>query len=184
MRRNWVLLLAVVLLFTACGSSEKTVVEKQQADVQATVVWYNALLADCFRDLNMSAMAQVATAERAQQVYYYMASLGEAGLRMDARLTKIDFGALRETAGDRVEIPAAEIWDYVYFDIKSGKKLFANTVEYDLAYSLVNQADKWLVAGITVKATRESKDSTFIFQRPAGSRPGEATAGGAGDGKP
>ena len=175
MKKYWLLLAVVSLLLTGfeTGGIAAANHNQRKTEIEAAVTWYNAILADCYRNLDMTPLTQVATKRRATTTYTYMASLGEAGVRMDARLKKITFGTIKDRAPAKVEIPTAETWDYAYFDIKTGQRLFDNSVSYHLVYELVQQSDKWLVSGITVKETRERKDSTFIFKRPADRHKGE-----------
>ena len=182
MKRYWAILALVlgVSLFVlgGCGQDKEPASiasgkDKTKSDIEAAVTWYNALLAEGYRNLRMNSLVQVATEKCATKAYVHMASLGEAGLKMDANLKKIDFGDITDIATDKVEASTEEIWDYIYWDIKTGKQLFDNTVTYSLVYKLEKRSDKWLVTDITVKKTQESKDSSFIFQRPPGSRPGE-----------
>ena len=168
-------LLPVFLLLTiaGCDRQPSPPADSRQAAVEAAVTWYDALLADGYRNLNMSALAQVATAKITGKAYYHMAAVGEAGVKMDSKLQKITFAPLREVAPDTVTISAKENWDYVYWEIKSGKRLFDNSVQYNLTYKLEHTSNKWLVADITIQKTKENKDSSFIFKRPAQQRQGE-----------
>lgn len=156
----------LLLTITACDHRQPAPADNRQAAVEAAVTWYDALLADGYRNLNMNALTQVATAEMARKAYYQMAAVGEAGLKMDSKLQKITFAPLKEIATDTVTILAEENWEYLYWDIKTGKRLFDNSVRYSLTYTLTHTADKWLVAAISLRETEESKDSSFIFRRP------------------
>lgn len=170
-------LLAVFLVVTSVGckqnqQSAKTV-DSRQPIIEKTIVWYTAFLADCYRSLNTQTLDRVATRKMVDTTYFHMAAIGEAGVKMDSKLKKITFSPLKEIGPDTVEVPAEEDWDYTYWDIMTGKRLFDNTVHYRLTYQLEHKTDKWLVSDVIVNKTEESKDSSFIFERPSGSKPGE-----------
>ncbi len=160
------LTICLLLAITGCDRQPQPAAHSRQAAVEAAVTWYDALLADGYRNLKMNSLAQVATAQMAEKAYYQMAATGEAGLKMDSKLQEITFAPLQEITPNTVTIAAEEEWEYVYWEIKSGKRLFANTVHYSLTYTLSHTTDKWLVADISIQKTKESKDSSFIFQRP------------------
>ena len=149
--------------------------DTSKPEIEAAITWYNALLAQGYRDLSMNSLVQLATEKLATKAYYHMASLGEAGLKMDATLKKIDFGEMKDAGPDKVEVPTKEVWDYIYWEIKTGKRLFDNTVNYRLIYQLEKQSGRWLVTDIMVRQANETKDSSFIFKRPADMPPGEST---------
>ena len=168
-------LLAVSLLLVASGCDQQPPAppaDSRQPAIEAAVTWYDALLADGYRSLNMSALEQVATPEVASKAYYHMAAIGEAGVKMDSQLGTITFEPLKEIAPNTVTIPAEENWQYIYWEIKTGKRLFENSVLYRLIYTLEHTNGKWLVNNIAVQSTKESKDSSFIFQRPPDQPPG------------
>lgn len=172
--KYWGLLFTFVLLLTSACDRQSAPGDSRQAAVEAAVTWYDALLADGYRTLNMNALAQVATPEIARKAYYQMAAVGEAGLKMDSTLQQITFAPLKEIAPDTVTIAATENWQYVYWEIETGKRLFDNSVQYRLTYTLTQPDDTWLVSDITIEKTEESKDSSFIFQRPADQPPGRS----------
>ena len=169
------LLSIFLLLTTAVGAQQQTPpIDSRQPAVEAAVTWYDVLLADGYRSLNMRALNQVATSQISNKAYFHMAALGEAGIKMDSKLQKITFNPLKEIAPNTVEIQAKEDWEYTYWEIKTGKRLFDNSVHYRLTYTLKRVNKKWLVTDITVQQTVESKDSSFIFQRPPDHPPGKS----------
>ncbi len=176
--KRCVTILAVLLLLvlaSGCGQQKTEITNRQKSEVEAAVTWYLALMTDGYRNLNMNPLIQVATRRQATKTYHHMASLGEAGLKMDATLKKIEFGTVQNIAPDKAEVATQEEWEYVYQSVKTGKPLFDNSVNYSLLYQLEQQAGKWLVSDITVTRTKERKDSSFIFQRPADIPPGRST---------
>ena len=174
--KYFISLLAVFMLLTssACKQEQPAPpVDSRQGAIEKAVTWYNAFLADSYRGLNTKALNRVATTKMVNTVYFHMAAIGEAGVKMDSKLKKITFAPLKEIAPNTVEIATEEEWDYTYWDIKTGKRLFDNSVQYGLTYKLEHPAEKWLVSAITVQSTKEDKDSSFIFQRPANQQPGK-----------
>ena len=168
-------IIAVLVLLTASACEQKPPAppaDSRQPTIEKTVTWYNAFLADSYRSLNTEALNRFASTKMVDTVYFHMAAIGEAGVKMDSKLKKITFTPLKETAPNTVEISTKEEWDYTYWDIKTGKRMFDNSVQYSLTYKLEHPDDKWLVSAITVQDTKESKDSSFIFQRPANRQPG------------
>ena len=165
-----------LFVLTGCGEEKRpdSDKEKKKRNIEAAVIWYNALLADGYRTLNMNPLSQVATPQQATKAYYYMAATGEGGLKMDATLKKIEFTSPREIA-NKAEVETDETWTYVFVEIKSGKDQFSNTVRYSLTYTLEEQEGRWLVAAVAVQKTAEEKDSSRIFQRPANIPPGTST---------
>jgi len=166
-----------MLLTTSACDQQKPAppADNRQAAIEKAVIWYNALLADSYRGLNSKSLIRVATTKMVNTVYFHMAAIGEAGIKMDSKLKNITFSPLKEIAPNTIEIKTEEDWNYIYWDIKSGKNLFDNSVKYNLTYKLEHPADKWLVSDITVQKTKESKDSSFIFQRPANKPVGKKT---------
>lgn len=176
--KYFISLLAVFMLLTssACKQEQPAPpVDSRQGAIEKAVTWYNAFLADSYRGLNTKALNRVATTKMANTVYFHMAAIGEAGVKMDSKLKKITFAPLKEIALDTIEVATQEEWDYTYWDIKSGKRMFDNSVQYSLTYKLEHPTDKWLVSAISVQKTKESKDSSFIFQRPANQPVGKKT---------
>lgn len=169
-----VLSVCLLLTIAACDRKQPAPVDSRQTTVEAAVTWYDALLADGYRNLNMNALIQVATAKIARRAYYQMAAVGESGLKMDSTLQQITFSPLKEINQNTVTISATEKWQYVYWEIKTGKHLFDNSVQYNLTYTLIRTDGKWMVSDVTIRSTREEKDSSFIFKRPTNQPQGGA----------
>lgn len=172
MKKYFVVLIALLVLLSGCKGEKERVADQKKAALQAAVTWYCALLADGYRTLNMNPLSQVATPQQATKAYYYMAATGEAGLKMDATLKKIEFTAFREIGPNKAEVATDESWDYLFIEIKSGKAQFTNRVSYTMTYHLEEQEGRWLVAAIAVQKTVEEKDSSPLFTRPAHIPPG------------
>lgn len=173
----------VVAVSAGCGQDKKNAAPKdaKTKGIEAAVIWYNALLADGYRGLRMESLMKVATQHLAMKAYFHMASLGEAGLKMDASLRKIEFGKVTDIDQDKIEVSTEEIWDYTYWDIKTGERRLDNSINYDMRYKLKRADDKWWIFDIVVKERAEGKDSSFLFQRPPGVRQGEPANGQGAD---
>lgn len=169
-----ILAVFILLISSSCDQQKPTVhpTDNRQIAIEKTIKKYNSFLADCYRALNTKALHQVASTKMVDTTYFHMTAIGEAGVKMDCRLKKITFDQLTEIAPDTVTIAAQEEWDYTYWDIKTGKRLFDNSVTYNLTYTLEQKSEKWLVTEVSVQKTTEDKDSSFIFQRPANQKPG------------
>ncbi len=155
------LIVALLSLLGGCGGHNS-------APVRETVMQYNALLADGYRNLNMNPLAAIATRQQATRVYHHMAALGEARTKMDAHLLDISFKGIEFTGADRAEARTVEHWSYTYINIDSGKKTADNTAGYTLLYSLVREKETWLVAGITIEeVVKQGKNEPpLFFKRP------------------
>lgn len=148
----------ILFLVYGCGQDKER--------LKDTVIKYNSLLAEGYRNLNMNPLVQVATEEQATKAYYYMAAIGEARIKMDAKIQDIKFIDFKAVAGGKAEIRTEEVWDYTYINIDSGKPIFDNMVTYRLKYILEQKSGKWLVADINVESTIEKKSSEYIFKKP------------------
>ena len=177
MKKYFIVLIAIFILLSGCKGEKEVVADQKKAALQGAVSWYCALLADGYRTLNMNPLSQVATPQQATKAYHYMAATGEAGLKMDATLKKIEFTAFREIGPNKAEVATKEVWDYLFIEIKSGKSQFANRVSYTMTYQLEEQEGRWLVAAIAVQKTVEEKYSSPILTRPANIPPGSKTKG-------
>lgn len=159
--KKLLIVILVLLLFSGCNQNKR--------QIKDTVTAYTTLLAQGYRNLNMNPLIQVATEERATKAYHYMAALGEARVKMDARLKNLKFldikihGFLK---GEKAEVKTEEIWDYSYINIDRGEQVFDNSVTYELTYALIKKSDQWLVADITIEKAAEKKSPPDWFQRP------------------
>ncbi len=141
-----VFLLGLMLILSGCTS-----VSKDEQILKDTIVKYNTLLAEGYQKLNMTPLLHVATEEQSQIVYHHMSALGEADIKMIAKLEKIDFLDIKNTQ-DKAEVKTKEEWDYVHISINSGKTISENSVIYKLKYTLIKKADKWHVAEIKIES--------------------------------
>lgn len=132
-----------------------------QARVKNTIILYNQLLSNGYRTLNMTALTEAATEERAMEAYYHMSALGEAGVKMEALLNHIDFSAVHFTGDGGASVTTQERWEYKYAGIDKGEDLYENGVFYRNTYNLIRQNDRWLVADIIIEESKEEKDIPF-----------------------
>lgn len=169
MKRYVVFLIVFLLLVAGSGCGRKPAEDPELKKIKNAVAWYNALLADGYRSLNLNSLIQVATPKRSTQAYHHMAALGEANLKMDATLNNLEFYKVEVTGLDKALASTHEEWNYRYLDIKTDKEKFNNSISYTVSYFLEKQDNKWLVADLAIEKATEQKDSGFIFQRPKGS---------------
>lgn len=158
--RKAAIFLVLPLLLHAFGCS------KEDPAIREAVVQYNNLLAEGYRTLNMSGLLAVATEERATKAYHHMAAIGEARIRMEARLKELAVSSIRQAGNDRATASSKEVWEYSYFHIDSGDLVDENTVTYSLTYHLRKGDGRWLVEDIKVLSAEEKKKSKDLFKRP------------------
>jgi hypothetical protein len=170
--RRFLTVAILLVLVLGCG--------KETNALKETVMRYDALLAEGYRNLNMNPLTQVATEQRATKAYHHMAALGEAGLKMESTLRSLKFAQVKTLSEEKAELKTEEVWDYVYRDIKSGKSLLDNTVTYNMKYDLVKKSERWLVADVTIEKSVEKKSSQGIFERPSHEAIMKGKAGEAG----
>ncbi|MEW6427886.1 MAG: hypothetical protein AB1568_07610 [Thermodesulfobacteriota bacterium] len=144
-----------LILFLPLLCSCRGNVAAVDTEIRDTVLAYNRLLAEGYRDLNMNPVARVATERRLGRLYHHMASLGEAGVRMEMAAEEIAIAGFEER-DEGAEVTTRERWRCEYFDIGSGAKLSGNTVRYGVSYRLVRNEGRWLVDDLTVLEAVES----------------------------
>lgn len=151
-----------------------------EEQVKNTVLTYLTLLADGYRNQNMTPLLHSATRKRADKAYYHMSSLGESEVKMNPRLLEIRIPSVILGAGERAEARAVEKWQYVYYRTDTGNKVYENDVSYELTYKLVReQGRRWLVDEITVGKTEEGKGvgELRFYERPGDHPLGEPIKG-------
>ncbi|KAF0220985.1 MAG: hypothetical protein FD174_698 [Geobacteraceae bacterium] len=151
------------LLFTGCSEKFSTQQEKEQqkstpatADgsisqqtAHAVVMRYNQLLADGYRNLNMTPLQEVATEDLARKAYHHMAAISEGKKRMDSKLKKFEFVKTEFPQPGRCRIQTRELWDYNYSDIETGKiSTEVKDYIYHVNYTLENRGGRWLITSI------------------------------------
>jgi hypothetical protein len=168
MRRLIYILCCAILLFASCEVYEKKEdTAKEERLIKDTVVLYNSLLADGYRKLSMTALVQAATEERATKAYYHMAALGEARVKMDAKIRDFKFLELKLPSQYTAEVMTEEIWDYSYVNVDTGEQVYDNKITYKNRYALTKKTGKWLVYDITVEESHEEKPEKFKALDPS-----------------
>ncbi len=148
--------LGVLMLFSACGRENDRI-------IMDAVIKYDTLLAEGYRNLNMTPLIEAATEKHAAKVYIHMAALGEGRIKMDSMLKDIKFIEIKKLSGSKAEVKTREMWDYAYINFDSGKSVFDNSVRYELKYSLEKKSGRWLVADITIEKVEEKKSSEDLL---------------------
>jgi hypothetical protein len=125
---------------------------KETKEVKDTILRYNHLLAEGYAKMNMTPLQEVATPEHATKVYYHMAALGEAKIRMESKLINIEFLDIQFPKKDIARVKTREKWNYTHVNINT--KMPAQTVVqgliYNLSYDLIKKDGRWLVSTISV----------------------------------
>lgn len=148
--RLFLLCLALTGCHTHAGDSR---------DVKATILRYNQLLSDCYRNLNMNPMQEVATPEHATKLYSHMAALGEGGVRMDSHLKGMDFVEVSFPSPGEAVVRTRELWDFAHYGIEKGEKQYEEKAfPYNMTYRLNKASGYWLVASITAESERKGKE--------------------------
>ena len=148
------LIIALILATSAC-SPGSNISERQ---VKGTIMRYNQLLTDGFKNMNMTPLQEVATPEQAQKEYYLMAALGEGKVWMESRLKDIRFLAVRFPSESDVLVTTREKWDYSHRDIATGKTVKeVKDVVYELSYQLKRTNRGWVVTSVGESASGKIK---------------------------
>lgn len=172
--------LIVVLLCAIIGCPEKAPTTKQESAgsapgitgtpaemVQKTIRRYNHLLADGYKNLNMTKLQEVATEDQALKAYYHAAALTEGKSRMLSEMKKIDFVKLDFTQSTKCRVITKETWDFAYADIQSGKKTQdVKDYEYHVSYVLENLKGTWMITEIAATGEERKEMPTWktIFE--------------------
>jgi hypothetical protein len=148
--------LSIIVWIGGCHA----VTEKDIVDVKDTILRYNQLLSEGYAKMNMTPLKEVATEEHAQKVYYHMAALGEAKIRMESKLVNIEFSDIQFPGKDLARVKTREKWDYTHVSINT--EMPARTVVqgliYRLSYELVKTDGRWLVSSVSVLEENKSSD--------------------------
>jgi hypothetical protein len=129
-----------------------------QQQVRLTVERYNALLAQGYRNLNMTGLQEVASKDEAEKAYVHMAALSEGKSRLISQLNKISYLSLEFPTPDSCRLATDERWDFAQEDLASGarseeQKNFLYHVHYDLE----RQGGHWLVTRVVANSDEPDK---------------------------
>lgn len=145
MRRQLPLVLFVVIWVFGCRTSPDT---NAQA-VKDTILRYNQLLAEAYAKMNMNPLQEVATADQAAREFRHMAALGEAKIRMESALKRIEFSGITFSGGDEASVITRETWDYTHIDTRTRAPVkVQQNVPYMLKYGLKKEKARWRVASV------------------------------------
>jgi hypothetical protein len=146
--KKTIFIILLMIFISSCLSGTG----KETQEVKETIVRYNQLLAEGYSKMDMTPLQEVATPEQAIKVYHHMAALGEAKIRMESKLTNIEFLDIQFPKKDFAKVKTKEKWDYTHINI--GTKMPAQTVVqgliYKLSYELVKKNGKWYVSSVSV----------------------------------
>lgn len=164
MRRLAALGLAAVLLVAAGCSAAPA--DPRIAEVRSVVRRYDTLLAKGFAELDMNALAPVATRDQAYTEYYQMAAIGESKVRLLATLRSLEFGETSFSSDTTATAVTTEVWDYRQMSTETSALVGTQTgVTYHLSYQLVLQDGRWLVDSV------KSTDATGTSGAGGSARP-------------
>lgn len=122
---------------------------------------YNQLLADGYRNLDMTPLQEVATEDLAKKAYYHMAALREGLSRMNSTLKKIEFVKIESPAADKWNVQTREVWDFFYSDINSGERhKEVRDYVYYVNYTLENREGRWMITDIVATGDEDPKKNS------------------------
>lgn len=137
-----ILALVVICVLAGCGGLD--------GGIKSAIMHYNALLADCYRQMDMNPIQQVATIDHVQKLYYHMAALGEGKVRLVSTLKKVDFIDIRVEDKRTAYVHTKETWDYRQMELSTGKVVLEERdFVYELSYQLIRSGDRWIVKTVT-----------------------------------
>ena len=146
--------LFILPFFFACSNEKDPLMNP--VILKHVIIQYNRLLADGYRKMNMSDLLTVATKERATKAYYHMAALGEARIKMDSNMKKIEFRDIKFISPAKAEVRTEEQWDYKHINIDTSEIVLSKSVNYEMKYTLTRYEDKWLISNTEV--IKETED--------------------------
>lgn len=142
--------IAIVLSAAGCllaGCRAGTSHDAEQ--IKGVVKEYNRLLAKGYAGLSMVELGRVATPEQATKVYYHMAALGEARVKVLSELKDVRFGKLAFVNTSTAAVGTRELWDFRHVNIDNGAvTLKQENYPYTLDYRLRKRDGKWLVLSV------------------------------------
>jgi hypothetical protein len=164
MNRVYVIIF-LALLLSGQGCSHNSGQDADIALLKGTVNRYVTLLAEGYKNLNMTSLQEVSTKKRATKAYYHMAALSEGKARMISHIIDLQFGRIKITAPDAADVVTTEKWQYKYVDEGTGREVLNNFIDYKLRYHLVKDAGRWLVEDIDVLESKQKDSQTLPFIR-------------------
>jgi hypothetical protein len=148
---------ALALVFAGCDAR----LSDEERAVQDAVRGYNDALVVAFAEMDMNRLQGTATEEQAGSDAVMMQSLGTGGVRMVATVRTIKFGEITFPADGTARVSTTETWDYRHENLETSQTVRTETgVVYHLAYDLVLQDGRWLVAAVTALDQEDGSEET------------------------
>lgn len=140
----------LVVVLSLCGCHAGT--DKQTQEIKNAILRYNHLLSEGYIKMNMAPLLETAAPDHVQKVYYHMAALGEAKIRMESQLVDLKFLEFQFLSKYAAKARTREKWNYSHTRI--GETLPVRKVVegyiYQLSYLLVKDDSRWLVSSVSV----------------------------------
>ncbi|MBI5527436.1 MAG: hypothetical protein HY897_13970 [Deltaproteobacteria bacterium] len=130
-------------LVAACSTAAESV---SDYEVTVGVKRYNEALATAYARESAEPLAGAATAAEMQRVDDIVNFLGQGGMTMDARQESFDAQKVSVSADGRATLNSDEVWWYRHWNPATGEvKQAPRRVRYQMHYTLVKDAGRWLV---------------------------------------
>lgn len=146
--RVFFVLMPALWAFSGCSAEQG-----DAGAVKATVMRYNQLIAEGYRQQNMNPLQEVTTKDQALKLYFHMSALGEGKLRMDSSLKNIQFTRILFPKPGEATVETRETWDFTQYDMKTGTKYYEEKdFIYDMGYTLKREGARWLITNVNTIA--------------------------------
>ncbi|MHB9003601.1 MAG: hypothetical protein ACYC6C_05995 [Coriobacteriia bacterium] len=138
-------------------------------EIRATVLRYDRLLAEGYRLMDMSRLAEVAEPLQAEDEYIHMSAIGEGGIRLLPVLTDHEFGQI-SIEGTSALVVTRETWDYVH-EGHPGREavLVQKGLTYEIAWDLARDDDeRWHVTDVRAVSTTSTAEPQRLTEPEPG----------------
>lgn len=149
--------IAILLSMALLWNCEKAAEDQTRQILRHVVIQYNRILSECYSNLNMTDLLEIATEDRVRKAYYHMSALGEAGIRMKPNMINIRFTGIRPGGDEKAEVTTHETWEYIHVKIDDGTIKSRKRASYDMQYFLTKQEGRWLVADVKIMKADEKE---------------------------
>lgn len=131
--------------------------------MQDAVRAYNSALVVAFAEMDMNRLQGTATEEQAGSDAVMMQSLGSGGVRLVATVRNIEFGEIAFPADGTSHVTTTETWDYRHESLATSETVRTEkSVVYHLAYDLILEDGRWLVAAVASLDQEDGSEETTI----------------------
>lgn len=145
---------------------------------QKTVERYNQLLAEGYRNLNMTPLQEVASEKQAEKAYIHMSALGEGKSKMISQLKKITFLKTEFPTPQKCLVSTDELWDFAYHNIETGAKAGEQkNFLYHVNYTLEQKDGRWQITDIFASSDEPEKAAQPRQIKVEEKAPGQGTSG-------